>query len=271
MKEITMNDLLQADGTFDYQRYLQATENYWNHGRMENLALLSDKSPADCEQPKQVFAGSKDCITISEESLKKMEEMRANRVSLEGVEYLNPKEHKLNLTGTITYVAKLSEIGEELWKKGEGTDAERMGNAYHVLRKEIVSRYSDPDYKPAIVVEDGGKKAHFMTMEEEIAMLDEAYGSITEFRATSAKIMAKFKGKPEFAEELYHKTEQEYFAAKGTEPLEQIKQKAGRGQSRKAAQGLWNMQSQKAKVLQGQRIDLREKQRMFPAGFLAVR
>lgn len=271
MKQITMNDLLQADGTFDYRRYQQAAENYWKYGRLEHLDSLLGQSPRAPEQPRQVSRSPEDSITISEESMKKMEEMRADRVSLEGMEYINPMEHRFHLTGAATYVARLSEIGEELWKQGKGTDMGRMGDAYHILQEEIVSRYSDPDYKPAIVVEKGGRKAHLMTMEEEIAMLDEAYGSIAEFRAASAKIMAKFKGKAELAEELYHKTKQGYLDAKGTPSLEKLKEKVRKAQGLKAIKADGNLQSQKAGALQGQRIDLRGKQGMFLAGFMAFR
>ena len=225
MKEIGMKELIREDGTFDFKRYQTLAGNYWEHGRFQSGASLLGKSPQPEKKPQQIKLDCKDSITISQESRKRMEEMKENRINLTDMEYVNASEHKFNMTGVVTYVAKLSEVGETLMKQGGAKGASLMGSAYDILRDEIISRYSDPDYQPDIVVEEGGETAHFMTMEEELAILDQAYENIAEFHAVSAKQMAKFKGNYQIAEDIYQRTKEEYLAAREARSLEKLKQK----------------------------------------------
>lgn len=114
-----------------------------------------------------------DTVTISEEGMRQLQEMRENRKPFEDVDWLDPFEHSQIGVGTVTYVAALAEVGEDLnaYKTGEWTKASTMGTAYGVLRAEIESRYDDPDYQPAIVVEEDGVTAHLMTREKSLQSL----------------------------------------------------------------------------------------------------
>ncbi|MCI8484255.1 MAG: hypothetical protein HFH41_07940 [Lachnospiraceae bacterium] len=231
MGEITIQSLMREDGTFDYKRYQQAVRNWEEYGRFQGCGLLG--KPAKQEQElKQISLGqgNRDQVFLSEEGLAMMKEMQENRKTTEDMEWVKP--FSMNMTGTVTYVARLTEVGEELLTKGQERGAGLMGSAYDILRKEIVARYADPDYKPAIVVEEDGVTAHLMTAEEEIKILDEAYESIAEFQAASAREMAKFRGDHKFAQKIYEETKQEYLSAREAKYMDRLKQKVERIQNR---------------------------------------
>lgn len=99
-----------------------------------------------------------DTVTISEEGMRQLQEMRENRKPFEEwIGWIRLNTARL-AWAPVTYVAALAEVGEDLnaYKIGEWTKASTMGTAYGVLRAEIESRYDDPDYQPAIVVEEDG-------------------------------------------------------------------------------------------------------------------
>lgn len=234
MGEITIQNLIREDGTFDYKQYQRAVRNWEEYGRFQGCSLL-EKPAKQGQELRQMNQGQgrRDQVFLSEEGLAMMKEMQENRVSMKDVEWMNPLSNPMNLTGTVTYLAKLSEVGEELMAKGHGKGASLMGSAYDILRKEIVDRYANPDYRPAIVVEEDGVTAHLMTAEEEIGILDEAYESIAEAQAVSAKMMAKFHGNHKSAQEIYEKTKQEYLSARDAKYMDQLKQKVERIQNRR--------------------------------------
>lgn len=221
MKQISMNDLLREDGTFDYQRYQKAADN-WAYGRIQGDGLLNQKHQQNTEMQKVNIKG-KDSVFISEEGMKMLHEMQNNRVNTDDMEYIDPLEYRQNMTGVVTYIAGLSEVGEAIWKSGRN-GAEAIGSAYDILRGEIENRYNAPDYKPAIVVEEDGVTAHLMTKEEELAILDEAYENIAEFKAVSAREMERFKG-GQLPQEAYEKTKQAYLAAREARNMEKLKEK----------------------------------------------
>ena len=158
--------------------------------------------------------------------MEKLRQMQENRFKLDDMEYIDPFEYKQNITGVVTYVAALAEVGEKILKQGNtGSTASVMGSAYAILREEIESRYANPDYNPAIVIEEDGVTAHLMTKEEEIALLDKAYENVAEAHAYSKKYMAQFQGKHNIADEIYERTKREYMAEKERRYMERLKQK----------------------------------------------
>lgn len=230
MGQISVYDLMDSNGKFDYGKYREAADN-WSKmriGAMKNIM----QDPAKQAKQQEVFRqGPKDMIAISEEGMQKMKEMQANRQPVEDADWLDPFAHEQIGVNVATYVAALAEVGGELnahqglQNSGSGT----MGAAYGALRAEIESRYADPNYKRRIVVEEDGVTAHLMTKEEEIALLDEAYDSVAESAAMSAKFTAEFQrmsGKAQSpSEERYQKVKESYETAKRNQNLEKLRQK----------------------------------------------
>lgn len=239
MSQITMSDLLRADGTFDYQRYRTAADNWSKYGRTANINLFEQVNTAETKL-QRVDTVLKDKVSISQEGMEKMREMQKNRVKIEDVEYIDPFEYAHSMTGMVTYSARLGEVSQEVSKSYHQSEGAQdlagkvtvLGKAYSILREEIEARYDDPEYKPSIVVEADGATAHLMTKEEEIAMLDEAYEAHAEFAASSAKVMAeiaeKFGGDSRYSglgDEIHDKVKETYMAAKEEENLQKLKEK----------------------------------------------
>lgn len=230
MGQITVYDLMDSNGKFDYGKYREAANN-WSKMRTGAMKNIMQDPTKQAKQPETFWQGAKDTITISEEGMQKMKEMQANRQPVEDVDWLDPFAHEQIGVNVTTYVAALAEVGEDinaytgLKNSGAGT----MGAAYGALRAEIESRYADPNYKPRIVVEEDGVTAHLMTKEEEIALLDEAYDSVAEGAAMSAKFTAEFermRGKVQSpSEERYQKVKESYETAKREQNLEKLRQK----------------------------------------------
>lgn len=232
MGKITVYDLMDNNGKFDYGKYREAADN-WSKMRLNSMGNIMQSEGLNTKLPEIFWKEKPDTVTISEEGMRQLQEMRENRKPFEDVDWLDPFEHSQIGVGTVTYVAALAEVGEDLnaYKTGEWTKASTMGTAYGVLRAEIESRYDDPDYQPAIVVEEDGVTAHLMTREEELAILDEAYDSVAESAAVSAKHMAEFQknlGKGNgglTSEEIYQRVMEKYESEKRNQDLEKIRQK----------------------------------------------
>lgn len=232
MGRITVYDLMDKNGRFDYGKYREAADN-WSKMRLGSAENIIQKAGQETKQLVTFQPGIKDTVTISEEGMRQLREMQENRQPVEDVDWLDPFEHSQIGVNVTTYIAALAEVGENLneYKTEKGTKASTMGTAYGVLRAEIESRYDDPDYQPAIVVEEDGTTAHLMTKEEEMALLDEAYDYIAEGAAVTAKNMAEFQknfgnghvwNSPE---EIYQRVREEYETEKRNQDLEKIRQK----------------------------------------------
>lgn len=232
MGQITVYDLMDKNGRFDYGKYREAADN-WSKMRTGSVENIMQKAGQETKRLAAFEPGNKDTVTISEEGMRQLREMQEKRQLLEDVDWLDPFEHSQIGVNVTTYIAALAEVGEDIneYKTEKGTKASTMGTAYGVLRAEIESRYADPDYKPAIVVEEDGVTAHLMTKEEELAILDEAYDYIAEGAAVTAKNMAEFqknfgKGQTWYSpEEAYQRVKEEYESEKRNQDLEKIRQK----------------------------------------------
>lgn len=232
MGQITVYDLMDKNGRFDYGKYREAVDN-WSKMRLGSAGDIMQNAGQATKQLEAFRSGIEDTVTISEEGMRQLREMQDNRQPWEDLDWLDPFEHSQIGVNITTYIAALAEVGEKLneYKTEKGTKASTMGTAYGVLRAEIESRYDDPDYKPPIVVEEDGGTAHLMTKEEEIALLDEAYDSIAESAAVTAKNMAEFQKRIgngrvwDSPEEIYQRVREEYEAEKQNQDLEKIRQK----------------------------------------------
>ncbi len=230
MGQITVYDLMDSNGKFDYRKYREAADN-WSKMRIGAIKNIMQDPAKQAKQPETFWQGAKDMITISEEGMQKMKEMQARRQPVEDVDWLDPFAQEQIGVNVTTYVAALAEVGKDInsYKGLQNSGAGTMGAAYGALRAEIESRYADPNYKRRIVVEEDGVTAHLMTKEEEIALLDEAYDSVAEGAALSAKFTAEFqrlRGNVQNpSEERYQRVKDEYEAAKKSRNLEKLRQK----------------------------------------------
>lgn len=226
MKEITVRDLIRADGTLDRGRLSRALGNGVNRTDFLNEDPGWFKKPSEQQQ---ISVG--DQVSISESGMEQMRKMRANRQG-DTEEYIKGSFQSVqyNLTGAATYVGKLSKIAGTI-SRGENGFEEHVTSfamAYQQLKEEIHEKYSAD--APIQIVSDENGEDHIMTEEEEMAMLDEAYENITTFMSTSARIIAEGRahrgGLPvDLTEEVQKKVAAAYEKAISEKNLEAIKEK----------------------------------------------
>ena len=112
MAKITVYDLMDKNGRFDYGKYREAADN-WSKMRFNSVESMQSFGQKT-KQTEIFWQGGKDTVTISEEGMRQLQEMQENRQPFEDVDWLDPFEHSQIGVGVVTYVAALAEVGEEL-------------------------------------------------------------------------------------------------------------------------------------------------------------
>lgn len=185
MGQITVNDLIRSDGTFDYQRYCTATDNWSNYGKCQFADIDLFQKAEETKSAEKSYLNIEDTITISEQGMKKLKEMQENRVDNSKKECINPFKYEMIGINVTTYIATLASQRDKIIQASSEANHLKNKNsvlpdAYETLRDQIEKTYADSENKPRIVVDHGGKTAHLMTKEEEVSILDEAYKKMTE-------------------------------------------------------------------------------------------
>lgn len=226
MKEITMHDLIRADGTLDGTRLARALGNGLSQADLFNDDLSWLEKPSE---QKQISVG--DQVSISETGMKQLLAMQANRKE-DTEEYIKDpfQSVQYNLCGMVTYVGKLSKIAGKISRGESGFEdhVTSFATAYQILRDEIHEKYSAN--APIQIGSDENGEKHIMTEEEEMAMLDEAYKNITTFMSTTARVVAEGRARrgglpDDLTEEVEKKVAMAYEKAISEQNLQAIKEK----------------------------------------------
>lgn len=226
MKEITVHDLIRADGTLDRERLSRALGNGVNRTDFLNDDPGWFKKPSE---QKRISVG--DQVSISETGMKQLLAMQANRKE-DTEEYIKDpfQSVQYNLAGAVTYMGKLSKIAGNI-SKGENGFEEHVTSfamAYQELKDEIHKKYSAG--APAQIATNQNGEEYVMTEEEEMAMLDEAYKNITTFMSTTARVVAEGRARrgglpDDLTEEVEKKAAMAYEKAISEQNLQAIKEK----------------------------------------------
>ena len=226
VKEITVHDLIRADGTLDRERLSRALGNGVNRTDFLNDDPGWFKKPSE---QKRISVG--DQVSISETGMKQLLAMQANRKE-DTEEYIKDpfQSVQYNLAGAATYMGKLSKIAGNI-SKGENGFEEHVTSfamAYQELKDEIHKKYSAG--APAQIATNQNGEEYVMTEEEEMAMLDEAYKNITTFMSTTARVVAEGRARrgelpDDLTEEVEKKAAMAYEKAISERNLQAIKEK----------------------------------------------